>query len=50
MESEYISLSMAMRSLIFLRGLMFEIDSIFGIDVGSTVSSISTVFEDNCNN
>ena len=47
MESEYISLSMAMRSLIFLRGLMFEIDSIFGIDVGSTVSSISTVFEDN---
>jgi len=47
MESEYISLSMAMRSLIFLRGLMFEIDTIFGIDVGSTVSSISTVFEDN---
>ncbi|MCA1807605.1 MAG: Ty1/Copia family ribonuclease HI, partial [Actinobacteria bacterium] len=47
MESEYISLSMAMRSLIYLRGLMFEIDEIFGLGVGNNISTISTVFEDN---
>ena len=47
MESEYISLSMAMRSLVYLRGLLFEIDSIFDLGVGSSISTISTVFEDN---
>ena len=47
MESEYISLSMAMRSLIYLRGLMFEVDNIFGLGVGDSISTISTVFEDN---
>jgi hypothetical protein len=47
MESEYISLSMAMRSLCYLRGLMFEIDGIFELDVGNSISKISTVFEDN---
>ena len=47
MESEYISLSMAMRSLVYLRGLLFEIDGIFGIGLGNQVSTVSTVFEDN---
>eukprot|EP00977_Amphora_coffeiformis_P012588 scaffold3140_cov87-Amphora_coffeaeformis.AAC.1 len=47
MESEYIALSMAMRSLVYLRGLMFEIDDIFGLGVGDSISTISTVFEDN---
>ena len=47
MESEYISLSMAMRSLVYLRGLLFEIDAIFDLKLGDKLSSISTVFEDN---
>lgn len=47
MESEYISLSMAMRSLVFLRGLLFEIDAIFELGVGQSISTISSVFEDN---
>ena len=47
MESEYISLSMAMRSLIYLRGLLFEIDKTFDLKVGSLISTMSTVFEDN---
>ncbi len=47
MESEYISLSMAMRSLVYLRGLLFEIDGIFGLGIGNKISTISTVFEDN---
>eukprot|EP00977_Amphora_coffeiformis_P025455 scaffold19927_cov152-Amphora_coffeaeformis.AAC.1 len=47
MESEYIALSMAMRSPVYLRGLMFEIDDIFGLGVGDSISTISTVFEDN---
>eukprot|EP00977_Amphora_coffeiformis_P006091 scaffold1322_cov185-Amphora_coffeaeformis.AAC.1 len=47
MESEYIALSMAMRSLVYLRGLMFEIDNIFGLGVGDSISTILTVFEDN---
>ena len=47
MESEYISLSMAMRSLIYLRGLLFELDSIFDIQLGDRISTLSTVFEDN---
>jgi len=47
MESEYVSLSMAMRSLVYLRGLMFEIDGIFDLGVGKQISHISTVWEDN---
>ena len=47
MESEYISLSMAMRSLVYLRGLLFEIDETFDCALGSRISTISTVFEDN---
>ena len=47
MESEYISLSMAMRSLVYLRGLLFEIDETFDCMLGSRISTISTVFEDN---
>jgi hypothetical protein len=47
MESEYISLSMSMRSLIYLRGLLFETDAIFDLELGDRLSTISTVFEDN---
>ena len=47
MESEYISLSMAMRSLVHLRGLLFELDSIFDLKLGDRISTISTIFEDN---
>ena len=47
MESEYIALSMAMRLLIYLRGLLFEIDGTFKLGVGESISTISTVFEDN---
>ena len=47
MESEYISLSMAMRSLVYLRGLLFEIDAIFGLKLGDRISTVSTMFEDN---
>ena len=47
MESEYIALSMAMRSLIHLRGLLFEIDATFSLGVGDKISTISTVWEDN---
>ena len=47
MEAEYIALSMSMRSLLHLRGMLFEIDSIFSLDLGSKLSSISTVYEDN---
>ena len=47
MESEYISLSMAMRSLVYLRGLLFEIDSVFDLKLGDRISTMSTVFEDN---
>eukprot|EP00977_Amphora_coffeiformis_P011242 scaffold2705_cov152-Amphora_coffeaeformis.AAC.3 len=46
MESEYITLSMAMLSLVYLSGLMFEIDDIFDLGVGGIISIISTVFED----
>eukprot|EP00977_Amphora_coffeiformis_P010300 scaffold2387_cov106-Amphora_coffeaeformis.AAC.2 len=47
MESEYIALSMAMRSLVYLQRRMFEIDNILGLSVGGSISTISTVFEDN---
>ena len=47
MEAEYIALSTAMRSLVHLRALLFEIDSIFSLGISSRLSTISTVFEDN---
>ena len=47
MESEYISLSTAMRSLVHLRALLFEIDKGFKLGFGERLSTISTVFEDN---
>ena len=47
MESEYIALSMSMRSLIYLRGLLFETNSRFDLGFGEALSTISTVFEDN---
>ena len=47
MESEYIALSTAMRSLIHLRALLFEIKNHFKLSIEERVSTISTVFEDN---
>lgn len=47
MESECISLSMATQSLVYLHGLLFEIDSIFDLDLNNRLSLMSTVFEDN---
>ena len=47
MEAEYIALSMLMHSLIHLCGLLFEIDKTFKLDLDSTLSTISTIFEDN---
>ena len=47
MESEYISLSTAMRSLVHLRALLLEIDQGFELGFGQRMSTISTVFEDN---
>jgi len=40
-------LSTAMRSLIHLRALLFEIDSVVNLEIHSRLSTISTVFEDN---
>ena len=47
MEAECIALSMSMRSLLHLRGMLFEIDSVFSLDLGSKLSSISSIYEDN---
>ena len=47
MESEYIALSTAMRTLIHLRGVLFELAEIFNLSSTSRLSTISTVFEDN---
>ena len=47
MDSKYIALSMSMRSLIHLRGLLFETNSRFDCGFGEMLSTISTVFEDN---
>ena len=47
MESEYIALSTAMRSLLHLRALLDELTCSFDLDLGANVSTISTVFEDN---
>ena len=47
MESEYIALSTAMRSLIHVRALLKEICDTFILAYGDRISTISTVFEDN---
>ncbi len=47
MESEYIALSTAMRKLIQLRALLFEMDEHFKLSLSNRLSTISTVFEDN---
>lgn len=47
MESEYVALSTAMRSLVHLRALLFEINDLIDLGLSSRLSSISTVFEDN---
>ena len=47
MESEYIALSTAMRSLVHVRALMQEICTKFNLAYGDRISTISTVFEDN---
>jgi hypothetical protein len=47
MEAEYIALSTAMRSLVHLRALLFEINQHFNLTISDRVSTISTVFEDN---
>jgi hypothetical protein len=47
MEAEYIALSTAMRSLVHLRALLFEIDGNLPLSLATRLSKISTVFEDN---
>ena len=47
MESEYIALSTAMRSLVHVRALLAEVSSKFNLAYGDKISTISTVFEDN---
>ena len=45
MESEHISLSMAMHFLVSFHGILFKIVGIFGFDLGIVISSISTVLK-----
>ena len=47
MESEYIALSTAMRSLVYMRALLLELCSKFDLAYIDKISTISTVFEDN---
>ena len=47
MEAEYIALSTAMRKLVQLRAVLFEIDEHFKVGLKEKISTISTVFEDN---
>jgi hypothetical protein len=47
MEAEYIALSTAMRSLVHLRALLFEIHNTVNLTIFERISTISTVFEDN---
>ena len=47
MESEYVALSTAMRSLVHVRALMSEICTKFNLSYGNRLSTMSTVFEDN---
>ena len=47
MESEYIAMSTAMRSLVHARALLSEICDGFNMAHGDKISTISTVFEDN---
>ena len=47
MESEYIALSTAMRTLLFIRALFGELCEHHKLSYGNSISKISTVFEDN---
>eukprot|EP00977_Amphora_coffeiformis_P019934 scaffold7667_cov161-Amphora_coffeaeformis.AAC.8 len=47
MDSEYISLFMAMRSPVYFQGLTFKIKDFFGLSVGGSICTISTVFKYN---
>ena len=47
MEAECIALSTAMRKLIQLRAVLFELDEHFKLGMTNKLSTISTVFEDN---
>ncbi len=47
MESEYIALSTAMRTLLFIRALFRELCEHHNLSYGNKISKISTVFEDN---
>jgi len=47
MESKYIALSTAMRSLIHVRALLCELSANFNLAYGNKISTMSTVFEDN---
>ena len=47
MESEYIALSTAMRTLLFIRALFGELCEHHNLAYGNKISKISTVFEDN---
>ena len=46
-ESEYIALSIGMRSLVHLQSLLSEICSNFNLTYGDQISTIITIFEDN---
>ena len=47
MESEYIALSTAMRTLVFIKALFKELCERHDLPYSNRVSNISTVFEDN---
>ena len=47
MESEYIALSTAMRTLLFIRALFGELCNHHNLSYGNKISKSSTVFEDN---
>ena len=48
MESECIALSTAMQSLIHVHTLLHELSANFNLACGDKISTMSTVFEDNC--
>lgn len=48
MKSEYISLSIAMRSLVYWCGLLFEVNDVYNVGLQSKLSKVSTVLKDNC--
>jgi len=46
-DAEYVSLSIAMHSFVHLHGMFFETNEVFDLGFGDSLSTISTVFEDN---